>query len=152
MIKPEEWKLIFQELDNIFGYVNLQCDEYKLTIKYGRGKKPTDVSICIYVNDMFKGKWFGHLNEETEPEEAKRFFPIKSRYAYTSRSRKHFDKLSEKLKKWHIEKYFDPYEKISYRGITWRSLNSLKKHLIANNKEISILCIGSKDYANEEQS
>ena len=125
----QEWKKVEELFSEIYGYVELDCDGYRLTLRVGKIGKLL-LAIVPYVNGKLEGGWF-----TKDCEERRRFFQKKERSAF---SKKYRDQMKKILGK----RIYDAtsYEKkITVHSFYWRSYHKLKAHLIANNKEIKLI-------------
>lgn len=89
----------------------------------------------IYISGQFQGKW---LTEDCE--ERRRFCQKKTRSLLNAKEKASFRKLSKREQKEFSKEYHNfEYESFSPQ---WTSFGALKKHLVANNKNIELVKIG----------
>lgn len=137
----QKWKLVEQELNCIFGSVNLECDGYKLYLRVEKAKSLKHV-IAVYVNGYIKGKYMSK-----DSEVGQKFYFKSQKYLWSKKQRdrmlKAFGKRAYKKNNWD-EKYTNylPY---------FSSFRTLKKEFTANCKEIKLLKIGMTEINNENQ-
>jgi hypothetical protein len=129
MVYSEEWKEIDEKLKSIFRVVELMCDGYKLSIKLERCGQFKN-AIAVYINGQIKREWY------KECEESRRFFRKVSKSLYSQKEKDTFKKMSKKTRSY-LE--IDIDKQYSYYTPLWTSFNSLKRHLIKENKEISLV-------------
>lgn len=130
-MQQEDWDALKAQMSSPYGCMDLQCDQYKLTLAQAVSSKNKSWSTVVYVDGVFKGLWLSMENGEPKHDEARRFMrkvtrPLHSR-KYVEAWRKAFGK--READKVAAEKYvhLDP---------RWTSFNSLKKHLLANNTSV----------------
>ena len=124
----EDWAYVEETLKSPYKIVKLNCDGYILGLQLQR-IETYKLAICVYVNDVFKGKWL--LND---CEERKRFFRKSHKSILTAKGKAEFKKLSKKKQaEWRERYFYDTYTPY------WTSFRSLKKHLIENNKSIELV-------------
>jgi hypothetical protein len=128
-MSKEDWKKVEKVFSSRFGQVKLKCDNYEITLSVESIGK-LQLAVVVYVNGSVKGKW---LNENCE--ESRRFYQTIERFAFKKKLRDDMRKLC--TKKEYIKDEWDKKYKC-YR-FYWKSFRSLKKHLIANNKEIQLI-------------
>ena len=121
----DEWKIVEEDLKIIGNPVKLTIDNYDITLTLGQ--------ISTYKNGIFiyiKGIWLAN-----ECEERRRFLQKHEHNLYDNKTNKQISRLSKKKR---TELGLD--DKLKYVTYTsyWTSFKQLKKHLIANNKNISL--------------
>lgn len=130
----EEWKAVEEELSHCpFGRAVLLADGYELTITFCRdGKSGLKFCYVVYVNGQIKGEWV--IND---CEERRRFYCAKKRTLLSAK-----DKARLKKEKKSVQKAVT--SEMSYVAYLpyWNSVRALKKHLEANNQNISIKSLG----------
>lgn len=130
----EEWKQTEEALKSFFSPVYLRADEYDITLILERVGVYKNM-IMVYIDGQFKGKW---LSEDCE--ERRRFFQIKTHSLLDAKQKAAFKKLSKKAQRELCQEHHNfEYESHSPQ---WSSFGALKKHLIANNKNIELVKIG----------
>lgn len=125
-LSEEEWKDIEFQLFELNRLVKLKVDDYEVSIIVTREK--TKLYLMIYVNGEFRFEW-----ATNDCDIRKRFF-CSSKHCPVSQKELNKITRSKKLQKEIKEKYIY----ISYSPF-WSSFNRLKRHLIANNRNISII-------------
>ena len=126
-MNKEDWKKVEDALESLYRIAVLDCDGYKLSLNLVMATKYRN-EIRFYVDGWLYVKW---VLEDCE--ERRRFCRPVHRRKYKKASFKGLSKRT--LKTWKI----DPDEKYTTYGLTWKSFVSLKRHLIANNKEITLV-------------
>ena len=125
-----EWRIVEKRLDVLLGGVKLNCDGYRLSLRLSRITN-NKLAITVFVNRKLRGKWL-----LDDCEERSRFMRPFKRFVWSKKARDMMQKIGKATLK---EKAWDPKEKrISY-SFYWPSFKPLKKHLIANNKEITLI-------------
>lgn len=129
-MNTEEWNIVKKKLERLYDPVKLDCDGYELTLVLVRNGQFKN-EIQIYVNGFFKGKW---MLEDCE--ERRRFFRESTRSLLTNKQRAELKKAKIGKKKM---AEFEERAKYVVHDPIWKSFNSLKRHLIKNNKEIKLI-------------
>lgn len=121
----DEWKIVEEDLKIIGNPVKLTIDNYDITLTLGQISTYKN-GIFIYIN----GIWLAN-----ECEERRRFLQKHEHNLYDNKTNKQISRLSKKKR---TELGLD--DKLKYVTYTsyWTSFKQLKKHLIANNKNISL--------------
>lgn len=127
MVSQEDWKKIEEKLKSFYSIVTLNCDGYKVTLFLKRIDQFKN-AIAIYVNGVVKGKW-----QIESCEESRRFLRPVTKSVFSPAQKAAIKKLRKKERDQWLEK-----SKYTYYAADWTSFRSLKKHLIANNKEITL--------------
>ena len=105
----------------------LDCDGYLLQlVSFPSSTNPLHRKILPCVNGVFKGEWL--LND---CEERRRFFPQCKARVWKKGA---FVKISKRFLR---QQGIDPEETKTYYMPSWNSVNSMKRHLIKNNQNIS---------------
>ena len=126
----DQWTYVKECLDTYGMPVSLMCDGYQATFILSKTTNRR-LSILTYVNGWLKGEW---MLEDCE--ERRRFFRKKTAHLYKSKFRATLKRLSKKRLK---ELNIDPDAKIESYTPMWGAFSTLKRHLIANNKDISLI-------------
>lgn len=121
----EEWNNIEIRLYDSREIVNLQVDEYELTLIVQREKNK--LNLFVYVNGQFKFEW---LNEDCDIR--KRFY---CQSTHCLISNKEICKITKNKKSQQRIKEHNSF--VSYSPY-WNSFNKFKRHLIANNQNICL--------------
>lgn len=132
-MNKEDWAKVEEALKVQYNFVELDCDGYKVRLTLEQSGQ-FKLSITVYVNGWFRGEWFSRDNQS---EEARRFFPTKYINAYSAQEKKSWSKIFSKkeLKARNI----DLNARREYKGFTWTSFRSMKRHFIKHNKEIQLI-------------
>jgi hypothetical protein len=125
----EDWNKVECLFSVRYGIVKLNCDGYKITLSVETIGK-LQLAIVVYVNGTLKGKW---MSEDCE--ERRKFYQKTEKFMYGKKLRTDMRKLCKK--KEYIKDGWD--QKQQRYNFYWKSFSSLKKHLIANNKEIQLI-------------
>ena len=125
----DECKIVEEDLKIIGNPVKLRIDNYDITLTLGQITTYKN-GIFIYINGLMKGIWL-----TSECEERKRFLQKHEHNLYDNKTNKQISKMSKKRR---AELGLD--DKLKYVKYTsyWTSFKQLKKHLIANNENISL--------------
>jgi hypothetical protein len=125
---PQEWKVVEENLKVLYHPVKLNCDGYEVTLileQTGQFKN----AIMVYIDGVVKGKWITN-----DCEERRRFFQPVTKSLWSTKQLASMKKLSKKMRR-----KFEGRSKYTYFRPYWTSFQSLKKHLIKENKEIQLL-------------
>jgi len=126
----EDWKKVENVLCSPYGRAVLAVDGYVLTLEV-RATKPLRFVIVFYVDGWMKGEW-----ALKDCEERRRFFCPKQSSIHSPRSKA---KLKKGFSKRAVAKYFpDLDKKFTWHSPAWSSFAPLKRHLVANNKNIEL--------------
>lgn len=128
----EQWKALETGLYRSFGYAELDCDGYKLSLRKCQVSE-NRLAIQVYVDGWYRGEW--HLKD---CEERRRFFCPEQRAVYTGRYRKALAKMSKRARK---ELGIDIDEKWTFYAATWLRFAPLRQHLKRKNESIEIVTI-----------
>ena len=77
-MSPAEWATVEAELQLPWGHVQLQCDQFKLTLQVAKVKN-LRYTVCVYVDGQFRGIW---CSNKHPCEEQRRFLRPRSFAAY----------------------------------------------------------------------
>lgn len=125
----EDWKVVEDKLKHIMDVVELQCDEYKVSLVLKRENQFKN-SIMVYVNGVFKYEW---MNKDCE--ESRRFLRKVTKSLYSQKRKQAYNKLPKRIQK---ELKTDINKVFIYYMPTWTSFNSLKRNLIKENNNIKL--------------
>lgn len=127
----DQWLAVKAALSTPWGVVKLDVDGYELTLQV-KQIKPLKFAIVPYVNGEIKGIWLTGDNEE-----GRRFMrPVKVAVFKPAEKKR----MTKGLSKANIKKYFGDIDKtFTVIECLWPSFDPLRRHLIANNKEIELL-------------
>jgi hypothetical protein len=118
---PAEWKAVKEDLNRLYHSVWLDCDGYVVNLCLER-VGAMQLGIHVFVNGWFKGEW---MMEKEPSEEARRFYPLRTRAIYRGKQRKAIKRVFGKKQ---AEKVF------TYRLPHWTSVNSLQRHFVKHNQ------------------
>lgn len=130
----EQWADIERRLGSPYGYVELQCDAFKLTLVV-EAVKPRQFTIMVYVDGSFRGTMLS-----TDCEERRRFMRPRVRCFFKGKDytpwRRAFGKKSaDEQKAKGTYRHWEPF---------WPAFGPLKRHLLANNERIELLALEFK--------
>lgn len=131
-LTKDEWDKIKTDL-SLYGFVELTIDEYIITLRVRSTKNFLVRNIFIYVNGEFNSEWV-YSKKDKDPcfEDIRRRFLRKRNKGLSSvanlRKKGWRKKDAEKFVAERMFTYYDPH---------WTSFETLKSHLIKNNKDIS---------------
>jgi len=128
-LTKEDWKVVEDKLKHIMDVVELQCDEYKVSLVLKRENQFKN-SIMVYVNGVFKYEW---MNKDCE--ESRRFLRKVTKSLYSQKRKQAYNKLPKRIQK---ELKTDINKVFIYYMPTWTSFNSLKRNLIKENNNIKL--------------
>lgn len=134
-MEQADWDALKAQMDSPWGQMQLQCDQYVVTLQQQTSSKSKSWETTVYVDGFFKGVWT-QASEDGQPlhEEARRFYRKVSKALHTRKQIEDWRKVFGKREATKMEAakhiYFIP---------CWKSFNSLKKHLLANNTSITRL-------------
>jgi hypothetical protein len=130
-ITPADWVRMKANLSGLFGSEDLLCDGYKLTIS--RQQSKNRLHLVIFINGEWKGSWI-----TTDCEERRRFFCPSTKRLYSQKKIDEILKgLGQRQKKKFIAEHKMDRAYTSYSPY-WNSFDSLRRHLVKNNKEIMV--------------
>lgn len=124
----EDWDKVKEKWSDPYGVIKLNCDGYKVMLA-GMIHKLKLVHV-IYINDWLKGEW---MNGDCE--EGRRFYRRQERFLYSAKDR---TSAKKQLGKAAYKRYGFDNKYITHHA-DWSSFAAFKKHLVANNKEISLV-------------
>jgi hypothetical protein len=128
----EDWDALKAQMERPWGSMKLRCDQFVLDLHQATDSKNKSWATTVYVDGLFKGEWMRAEKGLPTHEESRRFLRKVSRAFHSKKDIDEWRKLFGKREanKRASEKfiYFDP---------SWKSFNSLKKHLLANNASIT---------------
>ena len=130
----DEWKQAEESLKSFYSPVRVKADDYDITLVLER-VGPYKNMIMMYINGQFQGKWLAD-----DCEERRRFMQKKVRSLLSQKQKADFKKLTKRQQKELNERYHNlNFETYSPQ---WSSFGALKKHLIANNQNLTLIKIG----------
>lgn len=132
-LSKEQWNKVLKDIIYYPGFSKLKIDSYNVTLQRVHDTaNPLKNVIMVFVNGTFKGS-FITSDEPSDVEMRKRFYcPSKASGCSVSSLRKKgwYKRDAEKFVKDLTRTIYLPY---------WSSFNALKRHLLANNKDISLV-------------
>ena len=130
----DEWRKAEEALQQFFTTVKINADGYELILRLERIGTYKN-AVMVYINGEFRGEWLAR-----DCEERKRFMHKKTRSLLSTKEMANYKKLTKRQQKELAERYNDlKYDSYSPQ---WPSFGSLKRHLIANKKDIQLIQIG----------
>lgn len=131
-MEQADWDALKAQMGSPWGVMKLQCDQYELTLVQEISSKSNSWMTAVYVNGFFKGAWM-QAGKDGQPlhEEARRFYRKVSNAMYT---RKEIESCRKAFGKREAAKM--EARKFIHFAPSWKSFNTLKKHLLANNASI----------------
>jgi hypothetical protein len=137
MITAEHWKEIEKNLASSFGRVVLKVDNYQNVTLEVRFMKSLKYCIMVFLDGQSKFSW-----GQKDCEERRRFCCETKRHLYPKKMRDQAQKKLRLMGKEWVERTMQTY---SMFFPCWTSFTKLKRHLLKNNKELTVLSIGYKD-------
>jgi len=131
-LTKQQWDEVKTRLMNFYDTVTLDCDGYKVALRLMRVSQFKN-AIRVYVDGYIKGVW---MLVEKNTEEGKRFFPITRKPVTSQKEKKELIKLFGKRQAEQMPSFNKVLE---FRRLEWSSFSALKKHFIANNKNIELV-------------
>jgi hypothetical protein len=133
MMTKEQWAKVDERLKKQRHEVKLKCDDYEVTLNLAQISQ-FKLAIEVFVNGWFRGEWFVTNNLS---EEARRFFPSRYINCYSTNEKKFYKTLGRDLMmRMNIT---DLNARREYKSFCWTSFPALKRHFIANNKNIELI-------------
>ena len=135
-MEQADWDELKEQMDSPYGSMKLKCDDFEVDIVQITEPGKKSWSTTVYVNGYIKGIWLGCDNKTGEPEheETRRFYRKVTRSLHTKKDIEFYRKMRGKREATRLAAIkFYTYD------WSWKSFSSLKKHLVANNKEITRL-------------
>lgn len=127
---PAEWKSVEAALALPWGQVQLQCDQFKLTLEV-RKIANLRYTVVPFVDGVLKGAW---CSAKAPCEEQRRFMRPASAAAYKAadlqRMKSFYTAKQLKLMAAKRFEYFKP---------DWPAFKPLQRHLIKNNQVITLI-------------
>lgn len=130
---PEEWKQAESRLQYLHGQAKFVIDGYEVDVCLKQVSTYKN-ALMVYINGFFKGEWLVN-----DCEERRRFFAHKQKPVISNHE---WEKMRRELKLTAREfKQFkaEHDEKVNYYYSHWTSFAAMKKHFIANNKDIHLV-------------
>ncbi len=129
----EDWEMVRKTLELQYCEVELKIDDYNVTLRLERENAFKNV-IVIYVDGKFKAEW---LTKDCDIRS--RFANKKTSSLYSKKDFMRGKKVTKKEEKI-IENFLKENNKqFNYYTPYWTSFNSLKRHLIKNNENITLI-------------
>lgn len=133
MMSPDDWKKMKEALTHIDYPVEFLCDGFNVTFFLER-RDVYHNSIIFYVDGFYKGAWL--IND---CEERRRFFCRAEKSVWGAKKRALLKKLGKSLL---ARMVIDPDKKYDTYSSFWTSFGRLKKHLVKNNNDITLIKTG----------
>lgn len=135
-MEQADWDELKAQMQSPYGSMKLKCDQFEVNLSQAISPGKKTWGTLIYVDGYLKGTWLScnHRTGEPEHEETRRFLRKVTRSLHSKKEVEAYRKVFGKREaaKMEAAKFF------TYDW-EWRSFTALKKHLIANNKEITRL-------------
>lgn len=133
-MEQADWDALKEQMASAWGGMTLKCDGFEIYLSQQTDSTKKSWSTLVYVDGYLKGIWLDcdHKTGEPEHEEARRFYRKVTRALHTKKDIENYRKIYGKRKATEMQaiKFF------TYDW-SWKSFNSLKKHLQANNTNIT---------------
>lgn len=132
-LSNDQWKSVEKSLLPPFGCSKLKIDGYIVDLVVTMSSNRLRFNIMIYINGKIKPSWVLEKTPEAE-NIRKRFFRPSKICGYRSTKcniKKYGKRFVDDMKKKYSGIIYLPY---------WNSFSALKKHLVANNKNIELIC------------
>lgn len=144
----EDWKKLESRLCAPYGKALIWCDEYSICLSTEpRDRSPLNLCIAVYVKVdrgpyTAKGVWLMKDSDEQKTDLdrdiSRRFLRPVKLMLYKNKQR---DRLlsSDKNKEFWLKKFnIDLDASITMYDFRWGSFNALRRHLLKNNKDITL--------------
>lgn len=126
----EDWKKV-QGAWATHKPIKLEIDGYKVSLQTQINRKSMEVAMMTFVDGLFKMEWVNG----TPDGRAIKFYQRREK---SFRSRKEIKQAEKAMGKRWCKKH-GIYAKHIYYMPYWKSFNSFKKHILANNEDIKLL-------------
>ena len=133
-MEQADWDALKEQMASPWGGMKLKCDGFEIYLSQQTDSTKKSWSTVVYVDSYLKGVWLDcdHKTGEPKHEETSRFYRKVTRALYTKRDIENYRKIYGKRKATEMEAIkFYTYD------WCWKSFNSLKKHLLTNNTNIT---------------
>lgn len=133
-MEQADWDALKEQMASPWGGMKLKCDEFEVHLSQQTDSTKKSWSTLVYVDGYLKGTWLAcnHRTGEPEHEETRRFYRKVTRALHTKKEIELYQKIYGKRKAAEAQ----AVKFITYDW-SWKSFNSLKKHLLANNTSIT---------------
>ncbi|MGO2713229.1 MAG: WGR domain-containing protein [Pseudomonas helleri] len=133
-MEQSDWDALKEQMASPWGFMKLKCDGFEIHLSQQTDSTKKSWSTLVYVDGYLKGAWLAcnHRTGEPEHEEARRFYRKVTRALHTKKEIEFYQKVYGKRKAAEAQ----AVKFITYDW-SWKSFNSLKKHLLANNTSIT---------------
>ncbi|WP_156162049.1 hypothetical protein [Pseudomonas sp. MRSN 12121] len=133
-MEQADWDALKEQMTSPWGSMKLKCDGFEIDLVQMTNPTKKNWETTVYVNGYLKGIWLAcdHKTGEPEHEETRRFMRKVTRALHTKKDIEVYRKLFGKREATKRE----AVKFITYDW-SWKSFNSLKKHLLANNTSIT---------------
>ena len=135
-MEQADWDALKEQMTSPWGSMKLKCDGYEIDLVQVTQPTQKSWSTVVYVEGYLKGIWLScdHKTGVPEHDEARRFYRKVTRALYAKKDIEAYRKIFGKR---------EATKREAAKFITydwhWKSFNSLKKHLVENNTEITRL-------------
>lgn len=128
----EDWDALKAQMESPYGSMRLQCDQFELYLVQHVSPKKKSWQTIVYVDGFIRGQWYSAEDGQPKHEEARRFLRKVSSALHSKTDIEFYRKIYGKREadKAAAKRY------VSF-DTSWKSFNSLKKHLLANNTSIT---------------
>lgn len=151
MISKEEWDNIERNLSSYFGHVELKADEHLVTFELRRYSELRQCIVVFYEGKSIPYGFSGDKNADEKKQDLQRRFSCeRKRFLYPKKVRDQY-KGRRWTKKRLDELHFNPSVSASTYLPIWTSFKALKRHLIKNNADLSVVQIGFNHSAQTEK-
>lgn len=133
----EQWQKAEINLLSPFGFVNMTCDQYTISVLVNQVEK-LRMGLFVYVDGFIRGRW---LIEDCE--ERRRFMRPSVSRLYSRAEAARFKALERSLNRLKGGPPFTTdYDKtLTLYYCHWNSFATLKRHLLAHNHNITITSV-----------
>lgn len=133
-MEQADWDALKEQMASPWGGMKLKCDGFEIYLSQQTDRTKKSWLTLVYVDGYLKGIWLDcdHKTGEPKHEETRRFYRKVTRALYAKKDIDAYRKIFGKR---------EATKRESAKFITydwsWKSFNSLKKHLLANNTSIT---------------
>lgn len=135
LITKEDWARIKEMMNYPHGSTSLLIDGFKVELCQTLNKKR--VVTAVYVDGWIKGEWGLADKDGKLPEQARRFWQLKTKKLVPEKEMKKMLRGSSKKYKEEMASR-NQYQVVS---TCWSCFGPLKRHFEANNKDIRVISI-----------
>lgn len=124
----DDWDKVKEIWSSPYSFIKLECDGYLVSLHPLIYK--LKLIHQVYINEWIKGEW---MNGECE--EGRRFYRVQEKFLYSAKERANAKRHLSKA----AYKRYNYDRKYKSHHADWTSFAAFKKHIEANNKEISLV-------------